>query len=114
MLPSTNSERERSQTFKDFKKRSNTNPKKSNFAPSPSVKDSGSGKVSYSPHQSSSDFNKDNNFKAQSEESIDILEDQIAIAENEEQFIAEKIKNIAERQYKVQTKKETFPRTFSF
>lgn len=36
------------------------------------------------------------------------------MAENEEQFIAEKIKNIAERQYKVHTKKETFPRTFSF
>jgi len=30
-----------------------------------------------------------------------MLEDQIAMAENEEQFLAEKIKNIAERQYKV-------------
>lgn len=36
------------------------------------------------------------------------------MAENEEQFIAEKIKNIAERQYKVQSKKEVLPRTFSF
>jgi hypothetical protein len=43
-----------------------------------------------------------------------MLENQIAMAENEEQFIAEKIKNIAERQYKVQSKKEALPRTFSF
>lgn len=110
MLPNMSSARDRAQTLKEQKKRSNTNPKKSNFAPP----DNGSsGKISGS-NPYSSDYNRDAQPRTQSDESIDMLEDQIAMAENEEQFIAEKIKNIAERQYKVHIKKETFPRTFSF
>lgn len=71
MLPITSSTRERAQTLLEYKKRSNTNPKKSNFAPP----DNGSsGKISGS-NLNSSDYNRDAQPKTQSDESIDILED---------------------------------------